>query len=75
VRLGLWTQANPVPPWDWRNGTGVPPDAGVVGNRRSQLYHAPHCRGVASMSPANRVVFKTEAEAEKAGYRKAGDCR
>jgi endonuclease YncB( thermonuclease family) len=72
---GLWAQSNPVPPWDWRNGTGVPVTAGVVGNKRSHLYHTPHCRGVASMSAQYRVVFKTAAEAEAVGYRKAGDCR
>jgi hypothetical protein len=26
------------------------------------------------MKEANKVTFKTAAEAEKAGYRKAGDC-
>jgi micrococcal nuclease len=45
VKLGLWSQPNPVPPWDWRRGTGVSVTAGVVGNKRSHLYHAPNCRG------------------------------
>lgn len=74
ARAGLWAQPNPVPPWDWRKGVGVPVTAGVVGNVRSHLYHATNCRGVSAMKQANRVAFATAAAAEKAGYRKAGDC-
>lgn len=73
ARRGLWAQASPTPPWAWRKGVGVP--AGVVGNRRSRLYHASNCRGAAAMKAGNRAEFGTEAEAEKAGYRRAGDCR
>ncbi|WP_201750187.1 thermonuclease family protein [Tautonia marina] len=71
AKRGLWA----VPPWEWRSGKGVPVTAGVLGNRRSFVYHTPNCRGAASMSEKNRVPFKTAAEAESAGYRKAGDCR
>ena len=74
ARLGLWGQPNPVPPWDWRRGEGVPQTAGVVGNRRSWLFHMPSCRGAAIMSKQNRVEFGNAAEAEKAGYRPAQDC-
>lgn len=72
--LGLWGQPNPVPPWDCRRGEGVPQTAGVVGNRRSWLFHMPSCRGAAIMSKQNRVEFGNAAEAEKAGYRPAQDC-
>lgn len=75
AKRGLWSQSGPVPPWDWRSGKGVPVTAGVVGNRRSHLYHAPNCRGAAATSEKNRVAFQTAAEAEAAGYRRAGDCR
>jgi deoxyribonuclease-1 len=46
----------------------------VIGNRRSRVYHRPTCRGAAGMSAKNRVEFRTAAEAEAAGYRKAEDC-
>ncbi|WZP00360.1 hypothetical protein EP7_001998 [Isosphaeraceae bacterium EP7] len=75
IKIGLWSAEKPVPPWEWRKGVGVAVTAGVVGNRKSFLYHKPHCRGAAAMKEANRVTFGSVAEAEKAGYRKAGDCR
>lgn len=37
--------------------------------------HAPNCRGATATSEKNRVAFRTMAEAEAAGYRKAKDCR
>ncbi len=72
---GLWSQPGAVPPWDWRHGVGVPVTAGVVGNRNSHVYHRPSCRAVAVMKQSNKVTFATAEEAEKAGYRKGGDCR
>jgi deoxyribonuclease-1 len=48
--------------------------ARVVGIRRSRVYHKPTCRGAAVMSETNRVAFASEADAEEAGYRRAGDC-
>ncbi len=75
AKRGLWSQPNPTPPWAWRSGQGATATAGVVGNKRSRLYHAPNCRSVAVMKDENRVEFATTEEAVKAGYRKAGDCR
>ena len=40
AQIGLWSQPNPVAPWNWRHGEGVPQMAGVIGNRRSYLYQA-----------------------------------
>lgn len=73
AKRGLWSQPGAVPPWDWRSGKAAVPGQ-VVGNRRSHLYHAANCRGAAAMSEKNLVAFATGAEAEAAGYRKAGDC-
>jgi micrococcal nuclease len=74
-KLGLWAQANPVPPWDWRKGKGVPVTAEVIGNRNSHIYHAPSCASVGRMKSENKVAFKTAAEAEEKGYHREGDCR
>ena len=75
AKLGLWSQPGATPPWDWRSGSGLHQTTGVVGNRSSRLYHAPNCRGAASMKARNCVPFETETQAEEAGFRRAGDCR
>ena len=75
AHLGLWSQPNPIPPWDWRHGKNLPVTAEVIGNRRSHVFHTPNCRAVAAMKPENKVAFKTAAEAENAGYHRGGDCK
>lgn len=85
ARRGLWADQNPVPPWDARAArreltpavTGEAPLASmapVIGNRRSKIYHRRDCPDYGRVSPQNRVEFTGEAEAEAAGYRRAGNC-
>jgi methylphosphotriester-DNA--protein-cysteine methyltransferase len=52
----------------------VPETTGVLANRNSRLFHKPTCKGVAKMKDANKVMFDSVQAAEKAGYRKVGDC-
>jgi hypothetical protein len=52
----------------------VPQTAEVIGNRRSHVHHKPICHAAAVMSERNRIAFPSEADAEKACYRKARDC-
>lgn len=86
-RRGLWQQLNPLPPWEYRarkrdeNGTGAvrSPETGsgvirIAGNRNSGIYHRSDCPDYDRVSERNRVYFKTEEEAKKAGYRKARNC-
>lgn len=48
----------------------------IHGNQRSRVYHLPQgCPSYDQISQSNRVLFKTEAEAVSAGYRKAGNCK
>jgi micrococcal nuclease len=75
AKRGLWAQPSPVPPWEFRKGKGVPVTAEVVGNRNSHVYHAPNCPSVGRMKEANKMTFKTAAEAVQTGYRKAADCK
>ena len=80
----LWTDASPVPPWDFRRGkttkaSGVKPTTAtatgpIIGNRSSKIYHMSNCPDYSKVSERNRVPFKTEAEAQAAGYRKAKNC-
>jgi micrococcal nuclease len=83
---GLWADATPTPPWEWRKGqraasqaasapADVPPPTGsVIGNKRSKVSHAPACPDDDKVSPKNRVAFQSREEAEHAGYRQAGNC-
>src|SRR5262249_28241155 len=62
------------------SGGNAPPPPGrssgqIVGNTNSKIYHIPGCPGYDSVSERNRVTFRSEAEAEAAGYRKAKNCR
>ena len=86
AQRGLWADAHPVPPWEWRKGqrasstaasapTDGPPSAGaVIGNKRSKVYHELACPDYAKVAPQNRVAFQSREEAEHAGYRKARNC-
>jgi len=73
AKRGLWGQADPQPPWEWRK-PDMSVSAEVIGNRRSHLYHRPNCPAAAKMKDANRIRFGTAAEAEATGYHIAGDC-
>ena len=83
-KRGLWADASPVPPWDFRRGkTAKAPVAAapttsaagpVIGNRNSRIYHLPGCPNYSQVAERDHVPFKTEAEAQAAGYRKARNC-
>ena len=48
----------------------------VLGNQNSHVYHLPSgCPSYDKIAAKNRVSFGSAAEAEAAGYRKAGNCR
>ena len=80
AKLGLWEDPNPTVPGDWRVGVrekrwGPPPPEGtIIGNSNSKKYHRPDCEGYRNMAERNRVFFTTVAEAEAAGYKRAGNC-
>jgi micrococcal nuclease len=82
-KRGLWADVSPTPPWDFRRGKtakapGVKPTTTateqIIGNRNSKIYHLPACPDYNKVSERNRVPFKTEAEAQAAGFRKAKNC-
>lgn len=48
----------------------------IIGNRNSHIDHLPQgCPSYNRVTAKNRVPFNSEAEAQAAGYRKAGNCR
>jgi phosphatidylserine/phosphatidylglycerophosphate/cardiolipin synthase-like enzyme len=46
----------------------------VRGNQRSHVYHLPSCPAYNALNAKNIVPFASEADAQRAGYRKAGNC-
>jgi micrococcal nuclease len=86
AKRGLWADAHPVPPWEWRKGqrasstaasapAAVSPTAEpIIGNRRSNVYHWPGCPDYDKVATQNRVTFPSREAAEQAGYRPAGNC-
>lgn len=55
------------------NGTAEEETPQVVGNKQTKTYYLSTCQ-VPEISDANKVLFKTAEEAEKAGYKVAKDC-
>ncbi len=80
AELGLWQQKPPTAPGDYRQAVKAkrwgppPPEGTIIGTRNSKKYHRPDCEGYRNMAERNRVFFKTVAEAEAAGYKRAGNC-
>jgi endonuclease YncB( thermonuclease family) len=82
ANLGLWQEHDPgpTPPGEWRQAVkakrwGPPPPPGtIIGNKNSLKYHRPDCAGYRDMAEKNRVFFPSVAEAEAAGYKRAGNC-
>lgn len=48
--------------------------ADVIGDKQAKLYYPPGCHSEKEISETNRAVFKTPAEAEKAGFKLAKNC-
>ena len=48
--------------------------ADFVGNKDSKIFHSDDCSMVKQMKDSNKVVFKTAAEATKAGYTACKKC-
>jgi len=89
AHIGLWTDAQPVQPQDFRHGTrsGICLDNSdhriacsdtyegpVRANRRSGIYHWPGCPNYDDIAEHNRIEYPNALAAEKAGYRAARNC-
>ena len=46
----------------------------IIGNSRTHTYHRPGCPGYRKIHKQYRVEFRSAAEAEKAGYKRADNC-
>lgn len=50
------------------------PQGKFVASRRGTSYHLPSCPGAKQIKPENQIWFVTKEEAERSGYRPAGNC-
>jgi len=78
AKLGIWSQPNPVPPWDFRKGKGTanrgPPEKGtnttkVFTTKSGKKYHRDGCN---SLSKSKFVTLLSKAKA--AGYAPCKSC-
>ena len=46
----------------------------LIASRNGTAYYLPHCNS-SRILDKNKIYFKTEADAEKAGYHLAGNCK
>ena len=87
AQRGLWAEAQPIPPWEWRTGrrppapaastsptAGSPPPGPVIGNQQRKVYSWPGCPAYAKVARKHRVAFPSREAAEQAGYRQAAEC-
>jgi hypothetical protein len=87
ARRGLWKDAAPTPPWEYRAAKLIAEDPRdipqpavaaaqpVNADRRGKLYYAPGCAGYGRIPARSRVRFKSADEAERAGYKPAPGCQ
>lgn len=50
-------------------------EGGVVVSKNGTKYHFPWCAGAGQIKEENKVWFRTEVDAQSAGYTKAGNCQ
>ncbi|MDR2141842.1 MAG: thermonuclease family protein [Deltaproteobacteria bacterium] len=83
--LGLWSDQNPIPPWQWRRGARsgspapdqrggavVPIGGSLRGNVSSHIFHNSSCKHYSCRNCVR--IFKTREEALKAGFRACKIC-
>lgn len=78
VIYGTNNQFSVLPPGA-SNMAGLPPapegGGGYVASKNGTAYHFPWCPGALTMKEENKIYFETKEEAEKAGYKPAGNCK
>lgn len=53
----------------------IPIKGAYLGSKTGAKYHLPWCAGAKQIKESNKVWFATKADAEKAGYSPASNCK
>jgi len=78
--VGLWSDDNPVPPWEWRNAIrnnstrkSAVSRGAYHGDAKSHVFHRPSCRDYNCRNCV--VIFASREAAIADGYRPCGRCK
>lgn len=55
--------------------SGIAPGGQYVASRTGKKFHLPWCPGALQIKEENKIWFATKADAEKAGYTPAANCK
>lgn len=58
-----------------KGGLQIPPAGKIVASRNGKRWHYLWCPGAETISEKNKRYFKSEVDAEKAGYSRAANCK
>lgn len=80
-KRGLWSDSNPIPPWEYRRGKKPQKPTKIKtmgkeiyhGNTKSLIFHDSGCRNFNCKKCS--ITFRSKAEAIQAGYRPCGLCK
>lgn len=57
------------------SATEIQDGTGFVASKNGTRYYLPTCSGAQRISPKNKITFRTQADAEAAGYTPASNCK
>lgn len=58
-----------------KGGVQILPTGKIVASKNGKRWHYLWCKGAETISEKNKRYFKSEADAEKAGYTRAANCK